>query len=870
MDGSSQELVRLKLVRKGNVAAELIQFGLPLPQGQVFADRLSLTSQTASAIPAHFETIARWPDQSVRWCRVTAQVSADASAIVVSKLISTPSPAPRIKLVDETSNALKVRCQHVEFEIPTTSFSTFSCANNSGEALCVSRPIQLELADGQTADVELIHHQFREFHSDTGPLLSSVVMVGQACHPTSKEILANVSCELKFHYHNGWVEGAVAVHNPKAAEHAGGTWDLGDKGSLLFKQLALLWETPQASSLSCFDELSQRLVTADSELSVYQESSGGHNWDSPNHLNREKQIPLRFNGYQLGLDGEILEGKRIQPVLTTRAGGSDISLTLCDFWQQFPSKLAAEQTRLCLSLFPQEFPDLHELQAGEKKTQRFIMAFAGGDKTAPATSSNQTSVAMPSVWLEQCQFLPWFASSDNSGVIQNIVDEGLTGSGSFIAKRERVDQYGWRNFGELYADHEAEGHDGEDIFVSHYNNQYDPIYGLYRQALLSGCSDIFQQASQLARHVTDIDIYNTKLDKDEYNQGLFWHTDHYQKAETCGHRTYSKHHKSGIYVDHAGGGGPGGQHCYTTGLLLDYWLTGNESSKLAVLGLAEWITNLYEGKGTLLEYLLGWKNRHRQDLKSFWTGRYPLDRGIGNYINALLDAYYLTSKTSYLACVAKVIRNTAHPRDNLSARDFNNVEETWFYTVFLQALTRFLGVKLERNELDKDFVYARDCLSYYAIWMTQSEYLTLKQPEKLEFPNLTWTAQDLRKVNVLYLASYFDADNSKEFIAKAELLYREICASLLADESRHNTRVMAILMQNQGVREWVKQAQRPELPALGSYSEPSHHAWHNKLKHLSKGLAKALLGMSFHRELNQLRRRFPQLQQYIGTVRESD
>ena len=33
------------------------------------------------------------------------------------------------------------------------------------------------------------------------------------------------------------------------------------------------------------------------------------------------------------------------------------------------------------------------------------------------------------------------------------------------AKRERADEYGWRHFGDLYADHETLGYDGDDIFV---------------------------------------------------------------------------------------------------------------------------------------------------------------------------------------------------------------------------------------------------------------------------------------------------------------------------------------------------------------------------------------------------------------------
>ena len=62
----------------------------------------------------------------------------------------------------------------------------------------------------------------------------------------------------------------------------------------------------------------------------------------------------------------------------------------------------------------------------------------------------------------------------------------VEGPQSFFSKREVIDEYGWRNFGDIYADHEAVNHDGPDKFISHYNNQYDFIYGAAVHFLRSG------------------------------------------------------------------------------------------------------------------------------------------------------------------------------------------------------------------------------------------------------------------------------------------------------------------------------------------------------------------------------------------------
>ena len=72
--------------------------------------------------------------------------------------------------------------------------------------------------------------------------------------------------------------------------------------------------------------------------------------------------------------------------------------------------------------------------------------------------------------------------------------------------------------------------------------------------------------------------------------------------------------------------------------------------------------------------------------------------------------------------------------------------------MFLQEVIKYLDLKRTLDELDDAFVYARDALLHYAYWMAENEQPYLHQPEKLEFPNDTWAAQDIRRANVLYAA----------------------------------------------------------------------------------------------------------------------
>src|SRR5439155_24007977 len=172
----------------------------------------------------------------------------------------------------------------------------------------------------------------------------------------------------------------------------------------------------------------------------------------------------------------------------------------------------------------------------------------------------------------------------------------IEGSDTFERKRERIDEYGWRNFGDLYADHEAVSHPGAEPLVSHYNNQYDAVAGFAIQFMRSGDVRWWPAMCELAAHVVDIDLYHTTEDKAAYSGGLFWHTIHYTDAGRSTHRAYPQ--AAGIV-----GGGPSNEHDYSTGLLLHYFLTGSDASRSGVIQLANWVCAMDDGYRTVFRWL---------------------------------------------------------------------------------------------------------------------------------------------------------------------------------------------------------------------------------------------------------------------------
>jgi hypothetical protein len=172
-------------------------------------------------------------------------------------------------------------------------------------------------------------------------------------------------------------------------------------------------------------------------------------------------------------------------------------------------------------------------------------------------------------------------------------------------------------------------------------------------------------------------------------------------------------------------------------------------------------------------------------------------RGAGNSINALVDAYLLTHEPRYLTAAEGLIRRCIHPADDIQARRLENLEQRWSYTVFLQALGKYLDVKIELNALDFMYGYARASLLHYACWMLEHEVPYATVLDRVEIPTETWPAQDIRKVNVFDLAAkHAEEPLHTAFRQKAEFFFQACIRDLHTFDTRTLTRPLVLLMSN--------------------------------------------------------------------------
>jgi hypothetical protein len=387
----------------------------------------------------------------------------------------------------------------------------------------------------------------------------------------------------------------------------------------------------------------------------------------------------------------------------------------------------------------------------------------------------------------------------------------MDGPDAFLAKRERIDEYGWRHFGDLYADHENGGVPGR-TFVSHYNNQYDAVLGLTLQALRHDDHRWWVQAHDLARHVARIDIYWTTEDRAAYNGGLFWHTGHYTDAGTSTHRCYPRN--SGLH-----GGGPANEQCYSTGHLLHYFLTGDVVSREAVVSLGEWMIAADDSRGARwpLPWLSGAPTGGASATES--PDYHGPGRGAANAVQALLNAGRVTGDARFTRKAEALLRRVIHPEDDPAAYQLLDIERRWSYTVLLQLIGRCLWARFGDEHLQ---TYLRASLLRYVRWMAEHEYCYLDKPEVLEFPTETWAAQDLRKAEIFDVAAYFaeSAAERDRFLERARYFHARSVETLAQSGTATRTRPLVLLLQYGYTRPWYDRhaAEAPLAP-------PSPREW---------------------------------------------
>jgi len=778
-------------------------------------------SESGAPVALQARVLDRWGDGSARWALLDWLADAPGERAATRVEIGEGAPAapggPRVEVREEAGGACVVETGAATFRLAHAGRFPFESVEVGGAPAIDAARSGLRVEDGAGRTFEATPRAVTV--EERGPIRACIRVAGDLASPGAPP-LCRFLARLHFVAGSPVVRFHLTLHNPRRAQHPGGLWDLGDPGSILLKDASLVVAGPGGEGppdLRFSAEAEAPFERAEASFEVYQDSSGGEAWKSRNHLNRRREIPLAFRGYRIRAGGAERTGLRATPIATWERGGRALAIAVEEFWQNFPKSLEADAAGVTLRLFPKHSLDLHELQGGEQKTHVFHVAF-GHDAIArePLEWARRPLVPrLDPAWTcatgAVTDLLP--REECATPVYEALVGAALDGDDTFERKREVVDEYGWRHFGDIWGDHEAVFHEGPEPLLSHYNNQYDPLLGMALQHLRSGDPRWWIHMRQSAAHTIDIDTYHTDEDKAAYNHGLFWHTVHYVDADIATHRSYPSAGK-------VCGGGPANEQMYSTGLLHHFLLTGDELSREIVLAYARFALDIDDGSRTIFR----WLDRGPTGLAS-QTGN-PLyhgpGRGPGNLIGVLVDAHRLTGEARWLAKAEELIRRCTHPRTDIAALTLHDAERRWYYTVYLQALAKYLEHKAELGLLDGMYAYGRATLLHFARWMAAHEYPTLDKPEVLEFPTETWAAQDMRKSEVLCAAAkHASGEERARFLERGAFFFRYSTTTLTGMKTRTLCRPVVLLMSFGLKHAYMAARKDAALPAPPPGTEPA-------------------------------------------------
>lgn len=361
---------------------EPVRIGVPFPQGfLVDTAWLKLKSSSGGGLALQCRPLDYWSDRSVRWVLLDffADVEPNSEAVftLVNDLDQT-GPKPEVATsisISEAAQAFIVDSGAAVFTLARNRLGPLDSVSVDGVEILAASGSQIKSRDEKkrqmTAEIDSVVLE------ESGLLRCTFKLDGKFVKDRN-QVFCNFNARLTFFAGLSTAELELQVHNPRAALHPGGLWDMGDHGSIYFSELSLELSparTPQG--VEWLTETNGIVNTClDSDWLLYQDSSGGENWNSPNHVNRDGRIALSFQGYRVSqtrADGEgpILEGRRATPYVKMTTPSGWIAASVQDFWQNFPKALRAKNGTLSIAVFPAENTFGFELQAGEKSATHY-------------------------------------------------------------------------------------------------------------------------------------------------------------------------------------------------------------------------------------------------------------------------------------------------------------------------------------------------------------------------------------------------------------------------------------------------------------------------------------------------------------------
>ncbi len=229
-----------------------VALGIPFSPGEIAsADHLALVDERDASLPLQATTLATWTDGSPKWVVVDFFASVVARGTTHFRFLQREAPrraADDGVLIHPDKDFWTIETGRCEFLLDARQFRPFTAVRKGtrhllrpGESTC-----RLTLEDGNAAvpAVEEIRVE------RSGPVRTTLLVRGR--FPGFEKASPVFFSRLHFYRNRSLVKVEFTLRNPRAARHPDGLWDLGDPGSLLFKELALRVALPHSDRSDVF------------------------------------------------------------------------------------------------------------------------------------------------------------------------------------------------------------------------------------------------------------------------------------------------------------------------------------------------------------------------------------------------------------------------------------------------------------------------------------------------------------------------------------------------------------------------------------------------------------------------------------------
>ncbi|HYF51038.1 MAG TPA: hypothetical protein VEJ63_16615 [Planctomycetota bacterium] len=671
---------------------EPVRVGVPVPRG-VLKGRVS-ARRPDSAVQA--EVLAHWGDDSAKWVLLdlTASCGAYGNARIEVDLAgdggsASPVPNQSVKATQYNNNLLSFALK--------TATPFLSDLKLAGASLNAGLEVNLVTTDGKsvTPAAESIEVE------SAGPTRQVWRLKFQLPAGLERPLVADVRVTACAGFPALLIETTLTNPNPSVREVLG-RWPLGSKGAAYLKSFGLRLTNAASTSNTYTADLDDVFVTADKPIRIEQESSGGLHWDIRTHIDRHGNIPQRHCGYRILSGAETLRaGFRAEAFLEMKSSGAKLGVGIHDFWQNFPVALDSSGA---IEFFSSTFgKGEHELQGGEAKTWSALISLLPADATPEQSRRMQAACIAPLTALPAVELLersravcPVVRRDDERrpsverAAIAMIRDPRTNA----FTQREMIDEYGWRNYGDLWADNErgCKGAPRESQpLISHYNQEYDWGFGMLLQSLRNAgvdnmaAADFLKLAAAALRHEADIDTYHCwtreTVQDGVYCGGHYTHTAHGVEPGDGSHRgSPTDKYWANANWPWGRGGGPESGHFHTRGQWLLYYLTGSRRHLDSAIERTECVA-----------YKLETNKFHQCD---------NAGRDSGHNLQVLLDAWQGTGDDRYLRLAGKVVEFSCFAKTYEAVLDKNPGCGDFSNSIHLREYVRFLEALADRGQRD--------------------------------------------------------------------------------------------------------------------------------------------------------------------------